>query len=443
MSEVWLVDDDTSILNQLEKILLENRYKVRAFNRPEEIIGELRLKQPSVIIIDIFFSNSSLTGEDIINEVIEFYPNTQTIIMSGETDVRKMLNCLNLGALDFLEKPVSLPRLLTSVKNAGTIYNTKHSNTQQFNILGTSKAIKDTLNKIKKLSKLNESVLIVGESGTGKEMAARNLHLYSKRFSQPLSIVNCTALNSNLIESELFGHKKGSFTGATDNKIGYFEKANGSSLFIDEIGDFPLELQVKLLRVLQEKKITPVGGNNEIDIDTRMIFATHQNLEKLVEENKFREDFYFRLSTFTVTMPPLRDRIEDIEILANTFLEKFLSENSLEFKTFCDSAIDKLKSYQYPGNIRELIQIVKNSAYFSEGQIITPEDITFLRINRDNNIWDITKDMSLAEGKKYFEKEFISRRLRKLLNNVEDTADSLGLIKNNLYRKLNTYDIEK
>lgn len=333
MSDVWIVDDDTHILSKLENILTRYNYSIRTFQNPEEIISELKSHQPAVIIADIFFSNSPLSGEDIIGEIKEKYPLIQSVIMSGESDIKKTLRCLTLGALDFLEKPVSLARLLTSIKNAETIYNSRLSIEKQYSILGNSPIIQNTINKIRKLALLNESVLIFGESGTGKELAARNLHLYSNRYSKPLSIVNCTALNSSLIESELFGHKKGSFTGADKDKKGYFEIADKSSLFIDEIGDFPLVLQAKLLRVLQEQKINPVGSNNEIEIDARLIFATHQNLDKLIEEKKFREDFFFRISTFTVTMPPLRDHLEDINIIATSFLDKFLSENNLTITT--------------------------------------------------------------------------------------------------------------
>jgi len=387
MTKIWIVDDDTQILKKLETILKKQDYTIKSFVRPEEILLELNSSQPAVIIADIFFGNSSLTGEDIIKEIKEKYPITQSIIMSGESDIKKTLSCLNMGALDFLEKPVSLPRLITSVKNAEIIYNARLSAEKQFSILGKSKIIKETIDKIRKLALINENVLIYGESGTGKEIAARNLHLFSDRYSKPMSMINCTALNSNLIESELFGHKKGSFTGAANDKKGYFEIGDKSSLFIDEIGDFPLELQAKLLRVLQEKKITPVGDNKEINIDTRLIFATHQNLEKLMDDKKFREDFFFRISTFTVTIPPLRDRPEDIDILASHFLGNFLSENNLTYKIISSDAIDKLKSYLYPGNIRELAQIIKNAAYFSSGEIIQPEDITFSRNINNKNIW--------------------------------------------------------
>lgn len=442
MTEIWIVDDDTQIIDRIEKILAKENYLVKTFSQPEEIIGQLAITQPAIVISDIFFKNSSLTGDSIIAEISKTCLFTQSVVMSGESDVNKVLNCLKLGALDFLDKPVSLPRLLTTVKNAETIYNSRVSTEKQYSIMGNSKAIKNTVAKIKKLAMLNESVLILGESGTGKELAARNLHLFSNRYSKEMQMVNCTALNTNLIESELFGHLKGSFTGATNDKKGYFEIANKSTLFIDEIGDFPLELQVKLLRVLQEKKITPVGSSNSLDIDTKLIFATHQDLEKQITEKKIREDFFFRISTFSVKMPPLRERLEDIDILANHFLQSFLSENNLKYKEFSESALSKLKEYNYPGNIRELIQIVKNGAFFSNGEKIEADDISFTRSNDDSDFWDITDKMELSAAKTYFEKILIERRLQQKSNDIEKTANSLGMIKNNLYRKLNNHNLK-
>jgi len=254
--------------------------------------------------------------------------------------------------------------------------------------------------------------------------------------------VNLTALNVNVVESELFGHKKGSFTGATEDKKGFFEVANQSSLFIDEIGDFPLNLQSKILRVLQEKKIMVVGSTKEVEIDTRLIFATNKNLETMIKEATFRQDLYFRISTFTVELPPLRDRLEDIDILAPHFLNDFLIENNLEYKVFSPDAIEKLKQHHYPGNIRELAKIIKNSTLFSENEVITAQDIEFQTEQQQMDIWLKTRNLSLTESKKCFEKEFLIKRLKQMNRNIEKTAESLGIIRNNLYRKLREYDIE-
>ena len=441
MNKVWIVDDDKKILESLKKILLKQNYIVETADNPESFLDKV-IEAPAVVVADIFFANSRLSGEDIVKKITEKFPISQCLIISGETDIKKTLSCLKSGALDFLEKPVSLPRLLTSVKNAFTIFNSKNSVCSKFEILGKSKEIQAVKNRIRKLAILNESVLITGESGTGKELVAENLHSLSNRYSRTMYKVNCTALNANLIESELFGHKKGSFTGAGTDKKGFFEMADKSSLFIDEIGDFDPGLQSKILRVLQEKKISPVGSTQDIDIDSRLIFATHHNLEKLIEENKFRNDLFFRISTFNIDLPPLRNRLEDIEIIAPHFLNSFLSENNLGYKEFSENAIEKLKEYSYPGNIRELGKLVKNAAFFCENEIISADDITFKPEHSGSNIWKSTAEMSFANCKSFFEKELILRRLKHFGNDIKKTSDSFGILNNNLYRKLKEYGVD-
>lgn len=249
------------------------------------------------------------------------------------------------GAFDFIEKPVSLARLTTSIKNAISIYNSKTAFQVGHRILGNSPIIDELKSKIKKLAGLNENVLILGESGTGKERIAENLHYYSDRYNMPFYKVNCTAINPNLIESELFGHVKGSFTGANENKKGLFELADGGSFFIDEIGDFDLKLQSKLLRVIQEKKITVVRQSEETAVDTRLLFVTHCDLNKMISQRKFREDLFYRISTFVLEIPPLGEHLEDIEIMSHHFLHTFISDNNFQFKEFGNCAIEKLKRY--------------------------------------------------------------------------------------------------
>ncbi len=436
MNLIYLIDDDESILKSISKILIDQGYNVETFSTSESFLSRLKVQTPDIAIIDIFLGYNTMNGEDIIRMLTGNYPTVISIVISGESDVLKTLSCLKNGAIDFLDKPISLARLITSVKNAVTLYNSRNKMLFGSEIIGNSDSIILLKKTIKKLAMLKENILIYGESGTGKELIAENLHLFSDRNTKSICRVNCGALNSNLIESELFGHKKGSFTGADRDKIGYFELAQDSTLFIDEIGDFDLNLQVKILRVLEEKKITRVGETKEININAKLIFATHKNLEKMVKNGEFREDLFFRISTFVITSPPLRERLEDIELMAARFLNSFCRENNLEYKKLSDKAIIKLKEYNYPGNVRELIKIVKNAAYFCENEIIEPENIEFKSIDRDDSIWQITKDMSLNEGKKYFEKEFINRRLKKFDNNIKKTADSLKLIRNNLYRKI-------
>jgi transcriptional regulator with GAF, ATPase, and Fis domain len=297
-------------------------------------------------------------------------------------------------------------------------------------------AIRKVKQRIKKLAMLNDTILIYGESGSGKEIIADNLHFYSPRYSLPMHKVNCTSLNSNLIESALFGHKKGSFTSAHADKKGLFAIANESTLFIDEIGDFPLELQSKILRVVQEKSYTPVGDVAEKQTNARLLFATNKDLENMIAGGTFRADLYYRLSTFLVVIPPLRERLEDIDDLAPFFLNQFLIENHLAHKYFSAGALEKLKDYAYPGNVRELIKIVKNTAFFCDNEEISAEDIDFGSDDHTGDIWTVTKDSSLNQSKHLFEAELIRRRLKKYNYDLSRTAASLNMIRNNLYRKL-------
>ena len=442
MNTVYIVDDDAAVLSSLKSILLREGYVIETAGSPEAFLRAIEQKPPAVAVLDIFFGSSQIDGEELIKTLGERSPNTLCIIISGESDIQKTLACMRQGALDFIEKPVGLPRLITSVRNAMDLYNIKSSSRDKCRILGNSEATQDIITRVKKLAGLSECVLITGETGTGKELIAENMHLFSKRYSLPMVKVNWSALNPNLLESELFGHRAGSFTGADKDRKGFFEAAHGSTLFIDEIADFPLNLQSKVLRTIQEKKITPVGTTEEIPLDVRFVFATHRNLKEMAGAGLFREDLFFRISTFAIELPALRERIEDIDELAPFFLNQFLSENSLPLKEFSSEALLKLKGYHYPGNIRELAKVIKNAAFFSEADRIIPQDINFCSEFITGEIWEKTKSLSLIESKGYFERELIERRMKRMGNDVKKVAESLGMIKNNLYRKLKYYSIK-
>ncbi len=439
--KICIIDDDNSILTSLDRMLMKEGYTVTVFSSSKIFLEQVPIIEPAVAIIDINLGEGQVQGAELTKILKEEFPNIQSVVISGESDIQKTLECVKNGAFDFIEKPVSLPRLITTVKNACSGYNAKTTLQAGHNILGNSPAITKLKSKLKKLASLNENVLIVGESGTGKELVAESLHYYSNRYTMPLYKVNCTALNPNLVESELFGHTKGSFTGANDDKKGLFELASGGSFFLDEIGDFDLHLQSKLLRVIQEKKIASVGQANEIAIDTRLVFATHCDLHKMVEHKQFREDLFFRISTFILEVPALRERLEDIQVLAEYFLHNFVLDNKFTYKEFAPNAFAKLMEYSYPGNIRELISIIKNAVIFSEKDIIDADDISFNQKVTNTEIWEFVKERPLNESKEWFEKELILKRLRYFNNDLEETAESLGVVKNNLYRKLRSFDI--
>lgn len=442
METLWIVDDDAAILERLRAILTREGYQVETSASPEDFLTRATQQPPAVAILDIFFPGTRLDGEALVRALGERFPNAQAIMMSGESDIQKTLACLQQGALDFLEKPVSLTRLLTSVRNAFSIHSARGSVQAQYAMLGHSAAMQRVTGLVRKLGALKESVLILGESGTGKELAAANLHFFSPRYARPLQKVNCAALNPNLIEAELFGYKKGSFTGAHRDHQGYFEVARGSSLFIDEIGDFAPPLQSRILRVLQEKTVTPVGETREVPVDVRLIFATHRNLGDLIARGEFREDLYFRLSTFVIEMPPLRERLEDIDELAPHFLSRFLDENNLRFKELMPDALSRLKQHDYPGNVRELAKVVKNAAFFAEGDRITAGDIDFHPRPGQVDIWSQSRGETLREARNRFERELIARRLREAGGDVERAAGSLGLLRSNLYRKMRSLGMD-
>jgi DNA-binding NtrC family response regulator len=442
MELIYIVDDDAAVSESLASILKTEGYAVEAVFSPDDFISLTKKQAPVIAILDIFYGNDTMDGESLVRYCAAEIPDTTCIMISGETDIQKTVNCMKLGAIDFLEKPVSLPRLLACVKNVIRLYQMRSAALTHFRLLGKSKVITEAFNRIRKVACLNETVLITGESGTGKEVVAENIHLYSARYSSPMVKVNCTALNAQVIESELFGHSRGSFTGAVIDKKGYFETAKGSSLFIDEIGDFPMPLQSKILRVLQEKKVIPLGTTTEVEVDTRLLFATHCDLDAMMKNKTFREDLYYRLSTFTVVLPPLRERLEDIDELASFFLSQFISENNMPYKEFSGNALDKLKRYHYPGNIRELSKIVKNAAHFSSHEKILPEDILFDSVNQETNLLGKTSTMTLSQAKESFEGAMIKRRFEMFNRDARKTAESLGILPNNIYRFLKKHSID-
>ncbi|MGL1934259.1 MAG: sigma-54 dependent transcriptional regulator [Fibrobacterales bacterium] len=440
-NHICIIDNDTSILDTLERVLIKNGYTVSLYSSAEAFLAYLESNEPAVAVIDINLGEGQMHGGELTKKIRENFATIQTVIISGESDISKTLECMKNGAYDFIEKPLSLPKLLTTIKNAVNQYCTKTAFQTGREILGTSSAITTLKNRLKKLASLNENVLICGESGTGKELVAENLHYYSNRFHMPFYKVNCTAINPQLVESELFGHTKGSFTGAVQDKKGLFELAHGGSFFMDEIGDFDIQLQSKLLRVIQEKKVTAIGQSQEIGVDTRMIFATHCDLNRMVQEQRFRSDLFFRISTFIIDVPPLRKRLEDIPLLSDHIVRTFIAENNLHYTELESSALDKLMSYTYPGNIRELISIVKNAIIFSSGEQISAEDISFTPVESGKNMWDLVSGKSYNDAKMWFEKELVSQRLKQFDNDLDATAVSLGMIKNNLYRKIKAHNI--
>jgi DNA-binding NtrC family response regulator len=383
-----------------------------------------------------------MPGEKVLQSIREFDPDISVIIVSAQEKIGTAVELLKGGAFDYISKDEDTKdRILNSIKNARNksslikeIDRLKHEITVKYefekSIIGTSPAIKKVFELLEKAVKTQITVSITGETGTGKELVAKAIHFNSKKKNKPFVAVNVAAIPKDLIESELFGHEKGAFTGAVGRRIGKFEEAEGGTIFLDEIGEMDLGLQSKLLRVLQEKELTRIGSNQVIKLDVRVIVATHRNLHDEVKAGKFREDLFYRLLGLPIHLPPLRDRGQDIIILAKHFLDQFSKENDLKKIKISSEAQDKLLKYHFPGNVRELKSVMDLAAVMSDGGEIQAKDITFNTVMDEDNF--ILKEMTLE----IYTYRIIRSYLNKYDNNVLEVARRLDIGKSSIYRYL-------
>lgn len=397
-------------------------------------------KKPSIVTLD--YSLPDMEGEKVLKSIREFDPDISVIIVSAQEKIGTAVELLKAGAFDYITKDEDAKdRILNSIKNARNktslireIDRLKHEITTKYefekSIIGTSPAIKKIFDLIEKAVKTQITVSVTGETGTGKELIAKAIHYNSKRKNKSLVAVNVAAIPKELIESELFGHEKGAFTGAASRRIGKFEEAEGGTIFLDEIGEMDLSLQSKLLRVLQEKELTRIGGNQVIKLDVRVIVATHRNLLEEVRAGRFREDLYYRLLGLPIHLPALRERGQDILLLARHFLDQFAKENDLKKIKLSAQAQDKLLQYPFPGNVRELKSIIELAAVMATENEIQEKDITFTTPLRDDAM--LLKEMTLQE----YTYRIIRNYLSKYNNNVLDVARRLDIGKSSIYRYL-------
>ena len=377
-SKLWIVDDEESI-RTICKSALEENFKIETFSNGSEAVLALNSEKPDLIITDI--KMPGLTGIDLLKIVAEKYPDLPTIVMTAHADIDNALSAYKGGAFEYLSKPfdvdtirsLALKAIRTSVTE--TPSQITPSENKKFKIIGQAKSLQSVFRAIGKISKSNISVLIRGESGTGKELIAQSIHENSDRSDMPFVAINVAAIPHDLLESELFGHEKGAFTGAQTQRIGRFEQALGGTLFLDEIGDMHPELQTRLLRVLSSQEFYRVGGHHPIKSNVRIIAATNQSIETLIHEQKFREDLYHRLNVFKLSLPPLRERVEDIKDLTNFFLKESALELETEEKIIDEKVLEIFEQYNWPGNIRQLENICRYLTVMSSSKIVTLDDL--------------------------------------------------------------------
>ncbi len=437
--KIFVVEDDQTYTKFIKYVLgLNPDFEVEYFTTGKQFLGALN-KGPSIVTLD--YSLPDMSGEEVLKEIKAFDPDISVIIVSAQEKIGTAVGLLKAGAFDYISKDEEAKdRIINSINNArnkSSLIREIDRLKEEINIkyefeksiIGNSIPIKKVFSLIEKALKTNITVSITGETGTGKELVAKAIHYNSTRKKKPLVAVNIAAIPKELIESELFGHEKGAFTGAASRRIGKFEEAEGGTLFLDEIGEMDLNLQSKLLRVLQERELTRVGGNEVIKIDVRIVVATHRNLQDEVKAGRFREDLFYRLLGLPIQLPPLRDRGNDVVLLAKYFLDQFANENNFKKIRITSEAQEKLLQYPFPGNIRELKSIIELAAVMAEDGQIAAEDITFTNTPRDSFM---LKEMKLQD----YTYHIIRNYLNKYDNNVMEVAKRLEIGKSSIYRYL-------
>ncbi len=447
MAKILITDDEPSIRTTLSQILEDEGHKTTVCESGEEAIAQIALGEFDLAILDLWLPG--IDGLNVLERLKGSNAAPPVIVISGHGNVDAAVKATRLGAYDFLEKPLSLERVLLTVNHALNDRKLREQvrdlRREQVSLeellIGESEPIKKLDQQIRSAAPSNSRVLITGENGSGKEIVARTLHRLSHRAEQAFVDVNCAAIPEELIESELFGHRKGAFTGAIDERKGKFELADGGTLFLDEIGDMSLKTQAKVLRVLQEQTFQRVGGQQTIRVDVRVIAATNKDLESEIEAGNFRSDLYYRLNVIPIEVPPLRARGNDVIVLAEYFLRRFAAETGSARKRLSAAGGAKLKSYQWPGNVRELRNVIERLAILVPGDTIDAEDIHLG--TRSAVPTEIARDLTLKQARDEFEKQYILDRLREFGGNVSRTAKALGVERSNLHKKLQAYGIRR
>jgi two-component system, NtrC family, nitrogen regulation response regulator NtrX len=443
---VLVIDDERGIRQTLTQILADEGYSVEAIADGAEALEKLSREPFDLVFLDVWLKDKD--GLAILESLGERTANLPVVMISGHASVETAVKAVKSGAYDFLEKPLSLERVVLTAKKAidhrdlqEEVARFRERISGEQALLGETPSMVKLRQEIARVAPTDARVLITGDNGTGKELVARALHRLSLRKRAPLVEVNCAAIPEELIESELFGHVRGSFTGASAERAGKFEEADAATLFLDEVGDMSAKTQAKVLRALQDGRFTRVGGTKMIESDTRVISATNKNLPEEIRQGRFREDLYFRLAVVPLTVPPLRERADDVPLLANYFLHECAAKSGKRPKAFSDVALKKLRGYVWPGNVRELKNLVERLFIMSPGDTIDARDLPAEIV--ETGAMAIPEHFSsLRQARDDFERRFILSALRRNRGNVSRTAEELGIERSNFYRKLKGYGID-
>ena len=444
-ASILIVDDESGIRESLGALLRDEGYDAEAVASGEECLDRLKRRNFDLVLLDVWLNG--MDGLDTLERMQERGPAPMVVMISGHGNIETAVRATKLGAFDFIEKPLSVEKVVLVARNALEYLRLEEENRrlraeleERHQILGASVPMKALRQQIALTAPTNGRVLIYGESGTGKELVARALHANSPRSAMPFVEVNCAAIPEELIESEMFGHRKGSFTGASEDKVGKFQKADGGTLFLDEVGDMSLKTQSKVLRVLEEQRVEPLGSSHQVNVDVRVIAATNKKLEDEIGRNTFREDLFYRLNVIPFYVPPLRERTEDLPVLAAHFLNEFCEAYGKKAKDFTGPAMEVLLAYPWPGNVRELRNLVERLVIMCPSPKIEPHHLP-PELFRGASKSPQKPYESLQEARAAYERDFVLRKLEESRWNMTKAAAALGLERSHLYRKMRSLGI--
>jgi two-component system nitrogen regulation response regulator NtrX len=449
MARLLIVDDEQSIRDALVQVFEYEGHEVRGASDGPEALALAAQGRFDVIFLDV--KMPGMDGLEVLERLREEDPNVLVVMVSGHGTIDTAVEATRKGAYDFLEKPLDTDRLLVTLRRAldlrgltASMEALRDQVESRYEIVGTSYPVRQVLERIEKVAPTEARVLVTGENGTGKELVARAIHRLSSRADAPFVEVNCAAIPSELIESALFGHIKGSFTGAVQDRAGKFEQASGGTLFLDEIGDMSLAAQAKVLRALEQGVVTRVGGSKAIDVDVRVIAATNKDLQEEIGEGRFREDLFYRLNVVPIHIPPLRERREDIPMLIQHFAQRMAGTTRVAAKVFTDEAVHHLAALEWPGNVRELRNTVERLLILSTGSDVRASDVDMLAPARSTGSGlgsELLGAGTFAEFKERAERAFILQKLRESEWNVAETARRMDMPRSNLYKKIEKYGL--